>query len=141
LPIAIKVLVDATSRITGSRHLICLSTDSSVSASEEEAKAIAARAYAADIAIHGIVPPGGACAAFLGTLCQETGGGFYRISSTDETPAILKRIQASILDRYEIVFVRTNLDAPNITLQIYSKQGYGETTTIASPPSREVYDS
>jgi HEAT repeat protein len=121
---AILSLAGANAAVSGPRHLICISGQSQI-----------ARAPTDGVIVHGIALPDSSDAAFLEELCQETGGGFYGISETDEIPAILKRIQTSLRHRYEIVFRPTNLDVQNFSLQIYSNHGYGEAKVITSPPT------
>lgn len=122
--------------VPGSRHMICVSSASSLPVSVDDVfdnvKA-AARARAGKVAIHAIVPPDGAGALFFEALCRDTGGGFYRISHPDEIPGVLQRIHVSLLDRYEISFSRTNPEVQDLTVRICSQRGYGEATITASP--------
>lgn len=123
--------------VPGSRHMICVSSASSLPISSDDvfddAKAAATRARRGKVSIHAIVPPDGAGTLFFEALCRDTGGGFYRISHPDEIPAVLQRIRVSLLDRYEISFTRTNREVQNLTVRICSPRGYGEAKVIASP--------
>ena len=142
---AFNAMVEAVVAVPSSRHLICMTSASSVPASAgdvfDDLKAAATRARRGKVAIHAIVPANGAGARFFEALCRDTGGGFYPISHTDEIPAILQRIQVSLFDRYEISFSRTNPEAQDLTVRICSPRGYGEAEITASPSLCAARDS
>ena len=136
-----NAMVGAVLGVPGSRHIICVSGTSSVPVGLEDVVASADRARRGKVAVHAIVTPDCASTLFFEALCRDTGGGFYPISHTDEIPAILQRIQVSLLDRYEIYFSRTNPEVQDLTMHICSPRGYGEAKVTASPSLYAARDS
>ncbi len=128
---AFHAMVEAIVAVPGSRHLICVADATFIDSGD--LSVAAARARRAKVAIHAVVQTDRA-AGFFEMLCRDTGGGVYRISGVHEIPAILLRIQESLLDRYEISFTRTNPELQDVTVQICSPCGYGEPTTAAPLP-------
>jgi len=142
LAASIKSLLEDLLYMSASRHLICMSAESSFPMTETDVQAIVARARTGRVVIHAIAAKGDPNEAFFQTMSRETAGGFHSISGPDEIPAVLNRIQMSMVDRYELTFQQKNLEAGDITLWICSRLGYGEATTpIASHALCEVYGS
>jgi len=125
---ALQSIMEAASVTDGVRHILCIYDDCLSFVTADEFRNTVVQARKMNIFIDAIGPAQGAAASFFEALCRDTGGVLYRVSGHDEIPSALERVRLSAVNHYEVSFQRTNPDAHDVTVRLWSPRGCGEAT-------------
>ncbi len=135
---AAEVLLRSVGSAPGNRHLIIVDDGMSETKPDEVQaaswQALIKQARLASVAIHAIAPPAPPRSAlrFLAEVSHATGGAFLQ-EDLESIRASCERIYLSLLDCYEIRYSGEPLPGqPELRLQVYAQQGFGEDTLAAS---------